>query len=66
MKNTSQTIINNLGSITHEQKKQHTALRGLAEFTTGGGNADEDQMVNWFDVVTKKHMNELGLLIKNA
>ena len=23
-------------------------------------------MVNWFDVVTKKHMNELGLLIKNA
>ena len=45
---------------------QHAALRGLAEFTTGGGNADEDQMVNWFDVVTKKHMNELGLLIKNA
>jgi len=23
-------------------------------------------MENWFDIVSKKHMNELGLLIKSA
>ena len=31
---------------------------------TGGGGGDEDLAENWFDIISKKHMNELGLLIK--
>ena len=32
----------------------------------GGGGDNDAQMTNWFDIVTKKHMNEFGLLIKCA
>ena len=46
---------------------QHTALRQLAEGNvTGGAGGDDDFAVNWFEIVTKKHMDELGLLIKAA
>ncbi len=31
---------------------------------TGGGGGDEDLAENWFDIISKKHMNELALLIK--
>ena len=31
---------------------------------TGSGGGDEDSSVNWFEIVTRKHMDELGLLIK--
>ena len=33
---------------------------------TGGGGGDEDHAQNWFDILSKKHMNELGTLIKSA
>ena len=33
---------------------------------TGGGGGDDDQSDNWFDIVSKKYMNELGLLINIA
>lgn len=33
---------------------------------TGGGGGDDDFAVNWFEIVTRKHMDELGLLIKAA
>jgi hypothetical protein len=43
------------------------ALRQLAEGNvTGGGGGDDDFAVNWFDIVSRKHMDELGLLIKAA
>ena len=46
---------------------QHLALRQLAEGNvTGGGGGDDDFAVNWFELVTRKHMDELGLLIKAA
>ena len=32
----------------------------------GGGGGDDDFAVNWFEIVTRKHMDELGLLIKAA
>ena len=33
--------------------------------TVGGGDA-EDQLLNWFDIVTKKLMQEISSLIKCA
>ena len=33
---------------------------------TGGGGGDEDISLNWFDIVSKKLMDELGLLLKCA
>ena len=33
---------------------------------TGGGGGDDDFAVNWFEIVTRKHMDELGLLVKAA
>ena len=42
-------------------------MRQLAEGNvTGGGGGDDDFAVNWFEIVTRKHMDELGLLIKAA
>ena len=34
--------------------------------TTGGGGDAEDQLLNWFDIVTKKLMMEISSLIKCA
>lgn len=43
------------------------ALKQLAEGNVaGGGGGDDDFAVNWFEIVTRKHMDELGLLIKAA
>jgi len=47
----------------HSWLKQLAASNGTA---TGEGGDDADAMENWFDIVSKKHMNELGLLIKSA
>ena len=33
---------------------------------TGSGGGDDDMSVNWFEIVSRKHMDELGLLIKAA
>ena len=33
---------------------------------TGTGGADDELATNWFEVVSRKHMDELGLLIKAA
>jgi len=42
-------------------------LKHLAEGNvTGTGGADDDLTVNWFEIVSRKHMEELGLLIKAA
>ena len=67
MKHTSQVMINAVTNITNEQKKQHLALKQMAEGNnTGGGGGDEDQLLNWFDIVTKKLMHEISSLIKCA
>ena len=42
-------------------------MKHLAEGNvTGAGGADDELATNWFEVVSRKHMDELGLLIKAA
>lgn len=49
----------------HFSFEQHKQLKNMLEGNVSGGAGGEDDLsLNWFDVISRKLMNELGLLIK--
>ena len=49
----------------HFSSDQHKQLKNMLEGNVSGGAGGEDDLsLNWFDVISRKLMNELGLLIK--